>query len=129
MTLTCSSDANPAANYTWYKEDENTPKASGQIFTITDIRSEHSGNYYCEAQNTRGRQNSTLYGIVVSGKSYCPDQLIHLNITFTFQLKKPITLPSATVTQWGLPFDLMLHRAFAPKQDKKLIDYFNRGTK
>ncbi|XP_067355326.1 hemicentin-2-like isoform X2 [Channa argus] len=61
VNLTCSSDANPAANYTWYKENEDSPKAYGQIFTITDFRSEHSGNYYCEAQNTRGRSNSTLY--------------------------------------------------------------------
>ncbi|XP_028419993.1 B-cell receptor CD22-like [Perca flavescens] len=64
VTLNCSSDANPAANYTWYKENEDSPKASGQIFTITDVRPEHSGNYYCEAQNSRGRQNSTLHLIV-----------------------------------------------------------------
>ncbi|XP_022625418.1 uncharacterized protein LOC111239791, partial [Seriola dumerili] len=25
-------------NYTWYKENEDSPKASGQIFTITDLR-------------------------------------------------------------------------------------------
>ncbi|XP_036953192.1 B-cell receptor CD22-like [Acanthopagrus latus] len=67
VTLTCSSDANPAANYTWYKESEDSPKASGQIFTITDFRAEHSGNYYCEAQNRRGRHNSTLQLIVVAG--------------------------------------------------------------
>ncbi|XP_028446067.1 B-cell receptor CD22-like isoform X1 [Perca flavescens] len=60
VNLTCSSDANPAANYTWYKENEDSPKASGQIFTITDVRPEHSGNYYCEAQNRRGSQNSTF---------------------------------------------------------------------
>ncbi|XP_030599932.1 B-cell receptor CD22-like [Archocentrus centrarchus] len=66
VTLTCSSDANPAANYTWYKEDEDSPKASGQNFIITDIRPEHSGSYYCEAQNTRGRHNSTLQLTVVS---------------------------------------------------------------
>ncbi|XP_071361152.1 sialoadhesin-like [Trachinotus anak] len=65
VTLTCSSDANPAANYTWYKENEDSPKASGQIFTITDFRPEHSGNYYCEAQNTRGRHSSTLNLTVV----------------------------------------------------------------
>ncbi|XP_039667675.1 B-cell receptor CD22-like [Perca fluviatilis] len=69
VNLTCSSDANPAANYTWYKENEDSPKASGQIFTITDFRAEHSGNYYCEAQNRRGRQNSTLHLIVVADKS------------------------------------------------------------
>uniref|UniRef100_A0A3Q1JM93 B-cell receptor CD22 n=1 Tax=Anabas testudineus TaxID=64144 RepID=A0A3Q1JM93_ANATE len=61
VNLTCSSDANPAANYTWYKENEESPKASGQIFTITDIRAEHSGIYYCEVQNIRGRHNSTLH--------------------------------------------------------------------
>ncbi|XP_035856823.1 B-cell receptor CD22-like isoform X2 [Sander lucioperca] len=66
VNLTCSSDANPAANYTWYKENEDSPKASGQIFTITDFRAEHSGNYYCEAQNRRGRQNSTLHLTVVA---------------------------------------------------------------
>ncbi|XP_054460652.1 B-cell receptor CD22-like isoform X2 [Anoplopoma fimbria] len=69
VTLTCSSDANPAANYTWYKEDEDSPKASGQIFTITDIRTEHSGNYSCEAQNNRGRHNSTFLLMIVAGNS------------------------------------------------------------
>ncbi|XP_045898631.1 B-cell receptor CD22-like isoform X3 [Micropterus dolomieu] len=68
VTLTCSSDANPAAKYTWYKENEDSPKASGQNFTITDFRAEHSGNYYCEAQNRRGRHNSTLHLIVVAVK-------------------------------------------------------------
>ncbi|XP_073331410.1 B-cell receptor CD22-like [Pagrus major] len=67
VTLTCSSDANPAAKYTWYKENEDSPKASGQIFTITDFRAKHSGNYYCEAENRRGRHNSTLQLIVVAG--------------------------------------------------------------
>ncbi|XP_034062175.1 B-cell receptor CD22-like [Gymnodraco acuticeps] len=69
VTLTCSSDANPAANYTWYKEDEDSPKASGQIFTITDFRAEHSGSYSCGAQNKLGRSNSTFHLIVVAGSS------------------------------------------------------------
>ncbi|XP_063739698.1 B-cell receptor CD22-like isoform X2 [Eleginops maclovinus] len=63
VTLTCSSDANPAANYTWYKENEDSSKASGQIFNITDFRAEHSGSYSCEAQNKLGRSNSTLHKI------------------------------------------------------------------
>ncbi|XP_072239824.1 cell adhesion molecule CEACAM6-like [Leuresthes tenuis] len=67
VTLTCSSDANPAAQYTWYKEEEESPKASGQNFTITDVRPEHSGNYSCEAQNTRGSQRSTVALTVVPG--------------------------------------------------------------
>ncbi|CAB1438697.1 unnamed protein product [Pleuronectes platessa] len=61
VTLTCSSDANPAANYTWYKEDEDSSTASGQIFTITNITAEHGGKYQCEAQNTHGRSNTTLH--------------------------------------------------------------------
>ncbi|XP_062420321.1 carcinoembryonic antigen-related cell adhesion molecule 20-like [Pungitius pungitius] len=63
VTLTCSADANPAASYTWYKEHEDSPRASGQMFTITDFRAEHSGNYSCEAQNEMGRSTSTLLQI------------------------------------------------------------------
>ncbi|XP_077935920.1 cell adhesion molecule CEACAM6-like isoform X2 [Gasterosteus aculeatus] len=67
VTLTCSADANPAANYTWYKEHEDSPRASGQNFTISDFTAEHSGNYYCEAQNEMGRSTSTLLLITESG--------------------------------------------------------------
>ncbi|XP_062244285.1 B-cell receptor CD22-like [Platichthys flesus] len=61
VTLTCSSDANPAANYTWYKEDEDSPTASGQNFTITNITAEHGGKYQCEVQNTHGRSKATFH--------------------------------------------------------------------
>ncbi|XP_033985841.1 uncharacterized protein LOC117482005 [Trematomus bernacchii] len=63
----CSKASLCVTNYTWYKEDENSPKASGQIFTITDFRAEHSGSYSCGAQNKLGRSNSTLHLIVVAG--------------------------------------------------------------
>uniref|UniRef100_A0A3P9QAU7 B-cell receptor CD22-like n=1 Tax=Poecilia reticulata TaxID=8081 RepID=A0A3P9QAU7_POERE len=46
VNLTCSSDANPAATYTWYTEHSTSPAANGQTFTIVDIRGEHGGNYY-----------------------------------------------------------------------------------
>ncbi|KAL7398106.1 hypothetical protein ABVT39_004453 [Epinephelus coioides] len=80
VTLTCSSDANPAAKYTWYKEDEDSPKASGQIFTITDVRPEHNGNYYCEAENTRGRHFSTLQLMVVADKSMMTMNILRLTL-------------------------------------------------
>ncbi|XP_045931573.1 B-cell receptor CD22-like [Micropterus dolomieu] len=80
VTLTCSSDANPAANYTWYKENEDSPKASGQNFTITDFRAEHSGNYYCEAQNERGYYKSTLHLIVLADKTTMIINIIRLNL-------------------------------------------------
>uniref|UniRef100_A0A672G0E3 B-cell receptor CD22 n=1 Tax=Salarias fasciatus TaxID=181472 RepID=A0A672G0E3_SALFA len=70
VTLTCSSDANPAASYSWYREGEDTPEASGQTFTITDSRTEHSGMYYCEAQNRRGRLNSTLHLVIEPGEFF-----------------------------------------------------------
>ncbi|XP_034043595.1 B-cell receptor CD22-like [Thalassophryne amazonica] len=60
VNLTCVSDANPAATYTWYKKNENVLKASGPVWTITEIRPEHSGDYYCEAQNIFGSQTSTV---------------------------------------------------------------------
>uniref|UniRef100_A0A671WUN8 Ig-like domain-containing protein n=1 Tax=Sparus aurata TaxID=8175 RepID=A0A671WUN8_SPAAU len=89
VTLTCSSDANPAANYTWYKENEDSPKASGQIFTITDFRAEHSGNYSCKAQNSRGRQNSTLQLLVVAGELLIPQ-----HDPFLFSLVNPLRKPT-----------------------------------
>ncbi|CAL8399024.1 unnamed protein product [Arctogadus glacialis] len=59
VTLSCSSDANPAANYTWFKEPEIPVKESGQNYTITNITSEHEENYYCQAHNAIGHHNST----------------------------------------------------------------------
>lgn len=55
VTLSCSSDAEAAADYTWYKEDKDSPVAFGQIFTITHVRLEDSGNYYCEVQDSKRR--------------------------------------------------------------------------
>uniref|UniRef100_A0A3B5PXZ2 Ig-like domain-containing protein n=1 Tax=Xiphophorus maculatus TaxID=8083 RepID=A0A3B5PXZ2_XIPMA len=73
VTLTCSSDANPAASYSWYKEDEESPKVSGQSFTIADVRLEHSGNYSCKAENIRGNQSSTVH-LEVKGQLFSSSQ-------------------------------------------------------
>ncbi|XP_051802199.1 B-cell receptor CD22-like isoform X2 [Acanthochromis polyacanthus] len=67
VNLTCSSDANPAANYTWYRENEDSPKALGQTFTITHATPKHSGKYYCEVRNSRGHRNRSLDLIIVPG--------------------------------------------------------------
>ncbi|XP_071208530.1 B-cell receptor CD22-like [Salvelinus alpinus] len=69
VTLTCSSDANPPVDkYTWYKKNVNSPKASEQSYSITNIISEDRGEYYCEAQNGKGSMNSTALMIIVAGK-------------------------------------------------------------
>ncbi|CAL8294265.1 unnamed protein product [Lota lota] len=66
VTLSCSSDANPAANYTWFKEHDDSVKESGQNYTITNITSELGRNYYCQAHNAIGLHNSTFLLIKVT---------------------------------------------------------------
>ncbi|XP_036412879.1 titin-like [Colossoma macropomum] len=69
VTLTCSSDANPSVrNYTWFKEGGTSPVGSGQNYTIISITADHTGLYYCEAQNDHGAQRSA--GVPVSLKGY-----------------------------------------------------------
>ncbi|CAL8321486.1 unnamed protein product [Boreogadus saida] len=86
VTLSCSRDANPAANYTWFREHEDSVKASGQNYTITNITSEHGGNYYCQAHNAIGFHNSTFLLIKV-----CIQSLKSTDVALT-------TSPSWTTT-------------------------------
>ena len=72
VTLSCSSEANPAANFTWFKEHEDSVGRSGQNYTIANITSKHGGNYYCRAHNGIGRHNSTLLSINVTGNCLTP---------------------------------------------------------
>ncbi|XP_076841998.1 cell adhesion molecule CEACAM20-like isoform X2 [Brachyhypopomus gauderio] len=68
VTLTCNSDANPPVqNYTWFKEGDTSPVGSGQSYSITNIIAEHTGLYYCVAQNEHGALNGTVTITVVSG--------------------------------------------------------------
>ncbi|XP_064160096.1 myelin-associated glycoprotein-like isoform X5 [Anguilla rostrata] len=63
VTLTCSSNANPAVqNYTWYKVNgtEMNTVGTGQNLTFTVTESSGSEQYYCEAQNEHGKENSTV---------------------------------------------------------------------
>ncbi|XP_041961020.1 B-cell receptor CD22-like [Alosa sapidissima] len=67
VTLTCSSDANPPVeSYTWFKVNESTAVGSGQQYSITNISSEDGGQYYCEARNKYGAENSTTVSITVT---------------------------------------------------------------
>ncbi|CAL8293802.1 unnamed protein product [Lota lota] len=69
VTLSCSSDANPAAKYNWFKEHEDSVKESGQNYTITNITSELGGHYYCQAHNAIGHHNSTWLSVNVTESS------------------------------------------------------------
>ncbi|XP_064160176.1 myelin-associated glycoprotein-like isoform X13 [Anguilla rostrata] len=68
VTLTCSSNANPAVqNYTWYKVNGTKMHTvgTGQNLTFTVTESSGSETYYCEAQNEHGKENSTTVQLVV----------------------------------------------------------------
>ncbi|KAJ8332996.1 hypothetical protein SKAU_G00418920 [Synaphobranchus kaupii] len=68
VTLTCSSDANPPVqNYTWYKVNgrEMNTVGTGQNLTFNVTESSGSEQYYCEAQNQHGKENSTTVQLVV----------------------------------------------------------------
>uniref|UniRef100_A0A671WUR0 B-cell receptor CD22 n=1 Tax=Sparus aurata TaxID=8175 RepID=A0A671WUR0_SPAAU len=56
--FTCSSDANPVANYTWYKNNRNAdrhPLSKEPQLVFRSIQSSNSGEYYCTAENELGR--------------------------------------------------------------------------
>ncbi|XP_064161717.1 B-cell receptor CD22-like isoform X4 [Anguilla rostrata] len=70
VTLTCSSDANPPVqNYTWFKKNDTGvwQAGSGQSLNFSNFRSWNRGQYYCEAQNRLGAQNSTAVSINIEG--------------------------------------------------------------
>uniref|UniRef100_A0A671TFW4 Ig-like domain-containing protein n=1 Tax=Sparus aurata TaxID=8175 RepID=A0A671TFW4_SPAAU len=61
VTLTCSSDANPAANYTWYKEKQKLIQGPEGVYHFSSISSEDRGNYSCKSENQHGVINSSLF--------------------------------------------------------------------
>ncbi|CAL8349792.1 unnamed protein product, partial [Arctogadus glacialis] len=72
VTLSCSSDANPAADYTWFREHRGSVEELGENYTISNITTELGGNYYCEARNAVGLQNSTLLFLNVTATPSSP---------------------------------------------------------
>ncbi len=62
VTLICSSDANPAVNYTWSRESEEQLEQlqTGETLTFNRTDPTHSGRYHCTAQNQHGSHNSSV---------------------------------------------------------------------
>nr|XP_021333826.1 B-cell receptor CD22-like [Danio rerio] len=56
VSLNCSSDSNPPAEISWFKEESFV--GSGRIFNIPKISSDDSGEYKCRARNEHGEQYS-----------------------------------------------------------------------
>uniref|UniRef100_A0AAQ4Q510 Ig-like domain-containing protein n=1 Tax=Gasterosteus aculeatus aculeatus TaxID=481459 RepID=A0AAQ4Q510_GASAC len=68
VTLTCSTDANPAANYTWYKGDGTSDPhllSEEPQLVFSSIQSSDSGRYSCTAENQLGRKTSDFISIDV----------------------------------------------------------------
>ncbi|XP_068075878.2 B-cell receptor CD22-like [Danio rerio] len=62
VTLSCSSEANPAVKYSWYRHTEGDlkPVQTGPNLTIININRTHSKRYYCRAENQQGTQNTSV---------------------------------------------------------------------
>ncbi|XP_026143966.1 B-cell receptor CD22-like isoform X2 [Carassius auratus] len=56
VTLTCSSDSNPPAEISWFKGGIFI--GSGRIYSISNIRSDHSEEYKCKSRNKHGEKYS-----------------------------------------------------------------------
>lgn len=68
VNLTCSTDANPAAKHTWYKENQTLLASPVSIYHFTAISSEDSGNYSCKSENQYGQITSNSRFIDVKCK-------------------------------------------------------------
>ncbi|XP_073802942.1 sialic acid-binding Ig-like lectin 10 isoform X4 [Danio rerio] len=74
VTLSCSSEANPAVKYSWYRHTEgdlkllqtgpnltiNNTNLNETNLTISNVYLAHNGRYYCKAENQHGTQNTSV---------------------------------------------------------------------
>lgn len=85
VTLTCSSDAKPAANYTWYKKDDDPdlqPPGEGPQIVFSSIQLSDSGEFYCEAENELGKTPSEpVFVLVKSAVSGNRTSLVVVGVT------------------------------------------------
>ena len=66
VTLSCSSDANPAPKYTWYKENQHRQSLSKEPqLVFSSIQSLDSGEYYCKVENKLGSSTSESISVDV----------------------------------------------------------------
>nr|XP_046155666.1 B-cell receptor CD22-like isoform X2 [Oncorhynchus gorbuscha] len=74
LTLTCSNNANPAAEtYTWFQRTGTLTSlrlGMGKEHTFLEIDSDDSGLYFCMAQNAVGSQNSTEQEVKVKESAH-----------------------------------------------------------
>lgn len=54
VSLTCHADANPAAKYTWFRENQSKAFSEKQQLFLRSLQASDSGEYYCRAENQLG---------------------------------------------------------------------------
>ncbi|XP_078022736.1 B-cell receptor CD22-like [Epinephelus lanceolatus] len=69
VTLTCSSDANPAAKYTWYKENHTIFQGPEGNYYFKSFSFEDRGIYYCKTENQYGWIMSSSLSVDVQYRS------------------------------------------------------------
>ncbi|XP_059932434.1 B-cell receptor CD22-like isoform X1 [Gadus macrocephalus] len=71
VTLSCSSDANPAAKYTWFKDNQPLLWEPSQLYTLDPVRSQDRGTYRCQARNQYGylASNSVFIDVLCKWKT------------------------------------------------------------
>uniref|UniRef100_A0A8C1XLD2 Ig-like domain-containing protein n=1 Tax=Cyprinus carpio TaxID=7962 RepID=A0A8C1XLD2_CYPCA len=151
VTLICSSDANPAVNYTWSRESEGQLKQlqTGDTLTFNRTDPTHRGWYHCTAQNQHGSQNSSVmldiqYASEISPSSSCS----RTDVTVCFcetdgnpspELEwhlsgRPVTNSSNTfiseerMSSTGLRSSITLHQSLTNTSTLQCVSRNTRGT-
>uniref|UniRef100_A0A3B3DF02 Ig-like domain-containing protein n=1 Tax=Oryzias melastigma TaxID=30732 RepID=A0A3B3DF02_ORYME len=68
VTLTCSCDANPAANYTWFKNNQGL-LSGGPHLILPSVHRSDSRKYHCVAENELGKTASEYVSMNVEFQS------------------------------------------------------------
>uniref|UniRef100_A0A3P8TWZ8 Ig-like domain-containing protein n=1 Tax=Amphiprion percula TaxID=161767 RepID=A0A3P8TWZ8_AMPPE len=101
VTLTCSSDADSAANHTWNKKNQTLVNKSQQL-VFSSIQVSDSGDYSCTAENQLGKRTSE-YIFINCAKLFGPPSIIKLlpqsaplvltpGVRFTKQVQQTLSL-------------------------------------
>ncbi|KAF5900620.1 sialoadhesin-like isoform X1, partial [Clarias magur] len=97
VTISCSSNSHPKANFTWFKRDGSFSKP-GENLTLLNMTPEKGGMFYCQAKNEYGTHNSTdininiIYapkGVNISPKTVILTEGDHLILTCTIHNSNP----------------------------------------
>ncbi|XP_057699798.1 B-cell receptor CD22-like [Corythoichthys intestinalis] len=94
VILVCKSDANPAANYTLYK-DHAVLQEGEKSYIVNSSLSEDAGSFHCKAENKYGHKNSSSVSINVQSMSI---PLVLLSVPGDILEDEPLTLNCSTNT-------------------------------